>query len=81
MKLAARRVPSPDGVFIIDLHEPSAHVLEDPTSFWLNPGQALGDSSAPTRFDPDQALGGSGPDIPIATSIGDTVVMTLDPTD
>ena len=30
MKLAARRVPSPDGVFIIDLHEPSAHVLEDP---------------------------------------------------
>ena len=29
-KLAARRVPSPDGVFINDLHEPSAYVLEDP---------------------------------------------------
>jgi len=30
-KLATRRVPSLDGVFINDLHEPSAYVLEDPT--------------------------------------------------
>ncbi|XP_066374852.1 uncharacterized protein [Miscanthus floridulus] len=29
-KFVARRVPSPDGVFINDLHEPSAHILEDP---------------------------------------------------
>ena len=29
-KLAARRVLSPDGVFINDLHEPSARVLEGP---------------------------------------------------
>ena len=28
-KLAARLVPSPDGVFINDLHEPSTRVLED----------------------------------------------------
>jgi len=27
-KLAARRVPSPDGVFINDLHEPSTRILE-----------------------------------------------------
>ena len=30
MKLAVRRVPSLDGVFINDLHEPSARVVEDP---------------------------------------------------
>ena len=30
VKLATRRVSSPDGVFINDLHEPSAHILEDP---------------------------------------------------
>ena len=30
VKLAARRVPSPDGVFINDLHEPSAYILEGP---------------------------------------------------
>ena len=29
-KLAARRDPSPSGVFINDLHEPSTHVLEGP---------------------------------------------------
>ena len=29
-KLAARWVPSPDGVFINDLHEPSTHVQEGP---------------------------------------------------
>ena len=29
-KLAARRVPSPDGVFINDLHESSARILEGP---------------------------------------------------
>jgi len=27
-KLAARQDPSPSGVFINDLHEPSAHILE-----------------------------------------------------
>ena len=29
-KLATRRVPSPDGVFINDLHEPSTYILEGP---------------------------------------------------
>ena len=29
-KLAARQAPSLDGVFINDLHEPSAHILEGP---------------------------------------------------
>ena len=81
MKLAARRVPSLDRVFINDLHELSAHVLEDLTTLWLNPDQALEGSGAPMRSDPDQALGGSGPDIPITMSIGDTAMMTLDPAD
>ena len=30
-KLAARRDPSPSGIFINDLHEPSTRVLEGPT--------------------------------------------------
>ena len=30
-KLATRRDLSPSGIFINDLHEPSAHVLEGPT--------------------------------------------------
>jgi len=81
VKLATRQDPSLDGVFINDLHEPSARVLENPTSLWLNPDQALGDSSALTRFNPDQVLEGSGPNIPIATSTDNTVVMTLDPID
>ena len=29
-KLAARQDPSPSGVFINDVHEPSAHILEGP---------------------------------------------------
>ena len=29
-KLAARRILSLDGVFVNDLHEPSAHILEGP---------------------------------------------------
>ena len=44
MKLAARRVLSPDGVFVNDLHDPSAYVVEDPTPLWLNPNQVLGGS-------------------------------------
>ena len=80
-KLAVRRVPSLDGVFINDLHEPSTHVLEDPTPLRLNPDQVLGGSSVPTRSNPDQALVGSCPNIPITTSTGDTAMMTLDPAD
>ena len=30
-KLAARREPRTDGVFVNDLHKPSAHIREDPT--------------------------------------------------
>ena len=35
-KLAARRDPSPSGVFINDVHKPSAHILEDPTQTHSN---------------------------------------------
>ena len=47
-KLIARQAPSSDGVFINDLHEPSARVLEDPTLLSLNLYQALGGSGTPT---------------------------------
>ena len=63
MKLAARWVSSLDGVFINDLHELSAHILEDPTSLRLNP---------------DQVLGGSNLGTSMATSPGDITMMVLD---
>ena len=53
-KLAARRVPSPDGVFINDHHEPSAHVLEGPiqTCSDTNPTPGGFDSDASTTTSP-----------------------------
>ena len=46
-KLAARRDPSPSGVFINDIHEPSARILKGPTR---------------THPDAQPVLGGSDPD-------------------
>ena len=43
-KLAARRIPSPDGVFINDLHVPSACILEGPIQTHPNANLALGGS-------------------------------------
>ena len=65
-KLAARRVPSPDGVFINVLHEPSAHILEGPTQ---------------THPDGQSTLGGSDPSTSITTSPADVTVLALDQTD
>ena len=41
-KLAARQVPSLDGVFINDLHEPSARILEGLIQTHLDANPALG---------------------------------------
>ena len=65
-KLAARRVPSLNGVFINDLHEPSARILEGPIQ---------------THPDADSALGGSNPSASMTTSLTDVTVVTLDQTD
>ena len=44
-KLAARRVPSPDGVFINDLHELSTRILEGPIQTHFNTSLVLGGSN------------------------------------
>ena len=56
-KLAAKRDPSPSGVFINDIHEPSTCISEGPDQTRPNGQPALGGS------DPDAkpALGGSDP--------------------
>ena len=51
-----------DGIFINDLHEPSAHILEGPIQ---------------THPDSDPALGGSDPSASMMTSPADVVVLAL----
>ncbi|XP_066373859.1 uncharacterized protein [Miscanthus floridulus] len=65
-KLAVMRVPSPDGVFINDLHELSIHILE---------------GLIQTHFDTNLALRGSNFDASTTTSPTDIVVVTLDQAD
>ena len=65
-KLAARRVPSPDGVFINDLHDPSARILE---------------GSIQTHPDADPTLGGSDPGAPTTASPTDVAMVALDQAD
>ena len=66
MKLAARRVPSLDGVFINDLHEPSARILED-----LNQ----------THSDTNLALRGSNLGASMMMSPIDVTMVALDQAD
>ena len=56
-------VLSPDGVFINDLHEPSAHILEGPIQ---------------THSDTNPALGGSDLDVSMTMSPADVTVVALD---
>ena len=77
-KLAARRVPSLDGVFINDLHEPSAHILEDSIQTHSNTNMALGGSDLPTCPNPDQVLEGSDLGASMTTSLTDIVMVALD---
>ena len=65
-KLAVRRVPSPDGVFINYLQELSARILEGPIQ---------------THPDANLTLGGSDPGASITTSPTDIAVVALDQTD
>ena len=64
-KLAARRDLSPSEIFINDLHEPSAHVLE---------------GLIQTHPDAKPALRGSDPSASMTTSPADIVVLALDQT-
>ena len=73
-KLAARRDPSPNGVFINDLHEPSARVLEGPIQTHPDAKPVLGGS------DPN-ASRRSGALTPVPTSPADVAVLALDQTD
>ena len=65
-KLAIWRVPSLDGVFINDLHEPSAHILEGPIQ---------------THPDTDPVLGGSNPSTSMTTLPSDVAVLALNKAD
>ena len=64
--MAARRDPSSSGVFINDLHEPFAHILEGPIQ---------------THPDANLALRSSDPGAPMTTSPTDVVVVALDKAD
>ena len=64
--MADRWVLSPDRVFINDLHEPSARILEGPIQ---------------THPDANLALGGSDPSASMTTSPTDVAVLALDQTD
>ena len=65
-KLAARRDPSPSGIFINDLHESSTRILE---------------CSIQTHPDADPTLGGSNPGASITTSPADIAMVALNQTD
>ena len=75
MKLAARRDPSPSGVFINDVHEPSARILEGPTRTHLDAQPALGGSD----HDAQPAPGGSDPST--STSPANVAILALDQND
>jgi ribonuclease HI len=65
-KLAARWDPSPEGIFINDLHEPSTHILEGPTKTCSDTNPTTGVSN----------LGAS-----MTTSPADVAMVVLDQTD
>ena len=75
-KLAARWDPCPAEVFINDIHEPSARILEGPV-------QTHPDTQpAPEGSDPNAkpALGGSDPSTSMTTSPANIAVLALDQT-
>jgi len=76
-KLAARRDPSPSGIFINDLHEPSTCVLEGPTQTHPDARPAPGSSDPRAKLE----LGGSDPSTSMTASPTNVVVSALDQTD
>ena len=75
--MAVRRDPSSSGIFINDLHESSAHVLEGPIQTHPNA------KPAPEGSDPDAkpTLGGSDFSASLITSPTDVAVVALDQAD
>ena len=71
-------MPSPYGIFINDLYESSAHVLEDPIQTHSNTNLACGGFDLPTCLDPDRVLGGSDLGASMMTSPTDVAVVALD---
>ena len=80
-KLATRRVLSLDGVFINDLHEPSARVLEGSIQTHSDTNLAPEGSNLLMCPDPDQVLGGSNLGASMTTSPANIAVVVLDPID
>ena len=76
-KLAARRDPSPSGVFINDVHKSSARILEG--LIQTHPDT----QPTPEGSDPNAkpALGGSNPSTSMTTSPANITILTLDQTD
>ena len=77
MKLAARRDPSPRGVFVNDAHEPSTHILESLIQTHPDAQPTLRDSDPNTK----PALGGSDPSTSMTTSPANVAVLALNQTD
>ena len=73
--MAARRDPSPSGVFINDVHEPSARILEGLTQTCPDGQPAIGGS------DPDAQPAPRFSDPSSSTSPADVAVLALDETD
>ena len=76
-KLAARRDPSPSGVFINDVHEPSACILEGPIQTHPDANPAHRGSDLDAKLAP----GGSDPSTFMTTSPTNVTVLALDQTD
>ena len=76
-KLATRRDPSPSGVFINDVHEPSARILEGLIHTHPDTQPALGGSNP----DAKPALGGSDPSTSMTISPTNVAILGLDQTD
>ena len=76
-KLAARWDPSPSRIFINDLHEPSARILEGSIQTHLDAKLVPGGSDPAAK----PALGGSDPSTSMMTTPVDIAVLALDQTD
>ena len=86
--MAARRDPSPSGVFINDVHKSSARILEGLIQTHPDTQPALGGSdpdAQPALRDSDPnakpALGGSDPSTSMTTSPVNVAILALDQTD
>ena len=87
-KLAARRDSSPSGVFINDIHEPSARILEGPTQTPSDAQLVLEGSDPDAKPAPGGSntnakpvLGGSDPSTPMTTSPTNVAILAVDQTD